>query len=160
MKNYLLYFSMLLLSLVFSCGDEGNTGPNPQGRDKYEQLSQEEKDYVERFNVTAKDIRDFPPKGKDIESYFYVFKSVAKLEDAKIFLFGETHTHALNQLWSAGVINRLIKARDVVLFEGAQAGTKVDNVAEHLATGIFAAREYEKLKAHKTYKQTNRHKQN
>lgn len=147
MIKYALLIHLILL--VSACGPHEGSSSRPS-----RQLSEQEKDYIERFNVTAKDIRDFPPQGKNIENYFYIFKSVDKLEDAKILLFGETHTHAFNQVWSAGVINRLIKNGDVVLFEGDQAGTKVDNVTEHLTTGIFAAREYEKLKAHKTYKPT------
>lgn len=158
MKIFYLMIVMTVFALS-SCGPvEVENGPRaqpvPDKLKRFDALTQVEKDYVERFNVTTKDIRDFPPKGKDIEKYFHVFKSVDKLEDAKIFFFGEEHTHALNRIWSAGVINRLIRSGDVVLFEGGKARTKVDSVAELLTTQIFAAREYEKLKSHKTYKPT------
>lgn len=151
----------IFLSFVFGpvlflcgCGPSGEADlTNTNTNDQIKNLTQEEKDYVERFNVVAKDIRDFPPKGKDIEQYFYVFKSVAKLEDAKIIFFGEIHTNAANRLWTAGTLNSLIKSGDAVLFEGYQAGSPTD-IPEQITTSIFAAREYEKLKAHKIYKPT------
>lgn len=147
---------ILLALLVFGltgCGDGTDTAL-PSDRQEFEKLSHAEKDYVERFNVAAKDIRDFPPKGKDIEKYFHIIKSVTNIDDAKILLFAETHDHAGNQLWSAGVINRMVKPKDVVLFEGAPAGTPVGDVSERISTRVFVAREYEKLKVHKTYKAT------
>jgi hypothetical protein len=147
--NY-IFANYLFLITIFIAGCGSHVEPE---NDAYKKLTQEEKDYIERFNVVAKDIRDFPPKGKNIEKYFHIFKNVSKLEDAKIIFFGEDHTNASNQLWSAGAINKLIKSGDVVLFEGAQAGTQRD-IPEEITTGIFAAREYEKLKSHKTYKPT------
>lgn len=138
------YISMLPIFL-FSLGCDLSK------EDRYKLLSQQEKDYIERFNITVKDIRDFPPEGKNIEKYFYVFKSVANIEDAKIILFGEEHTNANNKLWTAGLINKLMTANDVALFEGDQAGTRVFHLSEHFTTKIFATREYEKVKAHKQY---------
>ena len=131
--------------------DEGTSGITEDYLDRLRRYSQKQRDYIERFNAVAKEIRDFPPAGKDIEKYFHVFKNVAKLEDAQLFFFGEIHDHAFNQLWSAGAMNRLVTKKSVALFEGAQSGTKVVNIEEHISTGIFAAREYENLKAHKTY---------
>lgn len=137
MYNKILTISILYAILwISSCGESENVS---------------QQDYIERFNATVKEIRDFPPKGKDLEKYFYIIKNVPKLEDAEIFFFPETHNHALNQLWSAGALNRLVRSGDVVLFEGGHAGTPVD-VEEQISTGIFAAREYEKLKSHKPYK--------
>ncbi|USN51142.1 MAG: hypothetical protein H6731_01655 [Myxococcales bacterium] len=122
---------------------------------KFNQLSNEQKDYIERFNVILKDVRDFPPKGKDINKYFYIFKNVEKLENAKVFIFGEQHTNSANQIWSAGVINRLIKDGDAVLFEGLEPELKIDNITEFLSSLIFAARTYEKSKLDIKYKPTS-----
>lgn len=145
-----LAFTLLIVLQIASCGTETQETiekPNP-----FDQLSEEEKDYVERFNVIAKDIRDYPPRDKNIEEYFHIFKSVSALEDAKIFFLGERHTHTGNRLWSAAFINRMIKKGDVVLFEGWKAGTPVDSVVINLTTHIFAAREYEKLQSHRVYR--------
>lgn len=146
MYKYFSFSFLLAFILCFlGCADDSIDNLN---------LSPEEKDYVERFNTVAKDIRDFPPREKNIEKYFYAFKSVTNLEDAKIIFLGETHTHAANQLWSAALINRMIRQGDVVLLEGAQRGTPAGSLTEYFTTGIFAAREYEKSKSHKAYKAT------
>jgi hypothetical protein len=151
-KIQLLFLGVLLL--LASCGPEHERAgiqnqPNTQISRQY---TQEQKDYIDRFNTVVKDIRDFPPKTKNFEKYFHAFKSVTKIEDAEIIFFGETHSHSANQIWSAGLINHLLSKGDVALFEGAQSGTKVVDVAEHFTTGIFAAREFEKTKSHKGYK--------
>jgi hypothetical protein len=122
---------------------------------QYSRLSQKERDNIERFNVIANDIRDYPPLGKNIEDYFKIIKSVPNLEDAKIIFVGEVHTDSPSQIWSASLINRMIRKGDVVLFEGLQSGTPVDDVALLLISDIVGTREYEKRKSHRIYKSTS-----
>jgi len=132
--------------LFFGCGDKFDN----QSEKEFKHLSKEEKDYIERFNAKVKEIRDFPPKIKNLQKYFHIIKSVSNLEDARVIFFPERHTHELNQLWSAGALDKLVKPGDAVLFEGASVNRKFD-VEEQISTGIFAVREYEKLKSQKQY---------
>jgi hypothetical protein len=140
---------VILLSII-GCGLEREGYPDQE--QGYQNISQVQKDYIERFNVIAKDIRDFPKPGKDLEKYFYIWKSVANLDDATILIFGEHHAHSANRLWSAGVINQMVAPNDVILFEGAKGGLPVDNISEYLVTNIFAAREFEKFRLDKLTK--------
>jgi hypothetical protein len=151
---------MFLMIFAFSCEYEARlNGVHGADQDllvkQYSRLSQKEKDNIERFNVIANDIRDYPPLDKNIEDYFKIIKSVPNLEDAKIIFIGETHNDSASQIWSASLINRMIRKGDVVLFEGLKSGTPVADVALSLISDIVGAREYEKRKSHKTYKSTS-----
>lgn len=116
----------------------------PAHEDEFAQLSQNEKDYIERFNVIVKNIRDFHPiKNGVLENYFYIYKNVPDIRDAKYLLFGEWHTNSANQLWTAGVVNELITDGDMVLFEGNQGGAPVLEIDDYMLRHVFAAREYE-----------------
>lgn len=154
----LLICHIVIILLFSGCGPKDTMSDEQRRWAEFNKLSQEEKDYIERFNILIKDIQEFPPPGKDLEKYFHVFKSVTNLQDAEIFLFTETHTQPASQIWTAGAINKLIKPNDAVLFEGALANTPAGNVAELITTDIFAVREYEKYKSHKKYKATSRSK--
>lgn len=141
-------FLLLGLFVLAGCGDDPGVGervvqvPVPKPVD-YSKLSDAEIDFVERFNVTAKSIRDFPPKKDKLEKYFYIFKSVSDVKNAKYLLFGEQHNNSASQLWTAGVINELIDTGDVVLFEGSQSRNERSNITENIINDIFAAREFE-----------------
>jgi hypothetical protein len=151
---------MFLMIFAFSCEYEARlNGVHGADQDplvkQYSRLSQKEKDNIERFNVIANDIRDYPPLGKNIEDYFKIIKNVQNLEDAKIIFIGEDHTDSPSQIWSASLINRMIRKGDIVLFEGLQSGTPVDDVALQIISDIVGTREYEKRKSHRIYKPTS-----
>lgn len=129
----------LLVMIPSACGpDEGRTQPNPSA----------DKDFVDRFNVVAKDIRDFPKSKKTVEQYFNIWTTVSTWKDAKVIMFGEIHDTAANQIWSAGALNKIIREGDVILFEGGESGTPVKDVNFMIVVSIFLAREYENTKIH------------
>lgn len=156
-KLPILCLILAALTLFNGCAEEPqqvekrNYAPPPL-RLEYSELSEEEIDYIERFNVISKNIRDFPRQRKNLEKYFHIFKNVADIKDARFILFGEQHTHSASQLWTAGTINMMIEEGDTILFEGAQANTAVPHIREYITTNIFAAREYELRKTNKEYK--------
>lgn len=145
----------VLLSMLSACIDEGGTEErllSPIYRQELAKLSEDEIDFIENFNVIAKSVRDFPPEGKNIEKYFYIFKSVADIRTAKYLLFGEQHTNSAGQLWTAGTINELIERDDALLFEGNDAGIAVLELEEYILKNILAARLYELKKLPKKHK--------
>lgn len=119
----------------------------------YANLTDEQIDYIERFNVTARSIEKYPPHKAQIEKDFYIFSNVTNIKDAKYLIFAERHNNSAGQTWTAGIINELISKGDIILFEGNQAGLQVRNLTEHMITDIFAAREFELRKT--KYKPTS-----
>lgn len=111
---------------------------------EFEALTAEEKDFVARMNNNIKNIRDFLPEGEEIEKYFYVFKSVTNIEDARIIMIGDYHSHAGTRLWRAGLINKLMKRGDVVLFEGFELGDYIPEFSLQMLSEICASQEYER----------------
>lgn len=109
----------------------------------YSHLSEAEISYIERFNVTAKSIRDFPPNKEKLAKYFHIFKNVADLKDAQFLLFGEQHNNSASQLWTAGAMNELVETGSIMLFEGNQSRLPIPDIEEHVVHDIFAAREFE-----------------
>lgn len=145
---YALPISFFLIVGLCSCGLESDISDRDL---RFLKLSPEERDYVERFNILIKDIRDTPKPGKDLEKYFHIYKSTSRLEDAKILIFAERHSHSVNQVWTAGLINRMIGPEDALLFEGNLAGKSVGDVAGLLGNNILSAREFEKTKLEDSY---------
>lgn len=117
-----------------------------------QKLTKKQKDFIERFNAVAKDIRDGKANFSNVDKYFYVFKSVTNIEDADYIFIGENHTHPASQVWSASFANATLTSKDIMFFEGATAGVQINDVTRFILMDIFATREYEKYKSIKDYK--------
>lgn len=134
---------------MFSCAPDLDNPAHNQGGQQRDR-PQEDREFIERFNTIARDIRDLSKPYKDLDAFlakhFYIWKNVSRVEDAQVILFGETHTDSASQMVTAGAINRLIKPSDVVLLEGNQAKTEVKDLSLYLTANIFTAREFEKYK--------------
>lgn len=157
------YLLLILLWLhIFSCAPDLDNPAHNQGDQQRDHLPQEDREFIERFNTIARDIRDLSKPYKDLDKllakHFYIWKNVSRVEDAQVIFFGETHTHSASQMVTAGAINRLIKPSDIVLLEGYQAKTEVKDLSLYLTANIFTAREFEKYKdtAGIEYKATSR----
>lgn len=127
----------LIMMLTSACGPEDEKKLDAASADK---------DFVDRFNVVARDIRDFPKSKKSVEQYFNIWTTASTWKDAKVIMFGEQHDFAANQIWSAGALNKVIKEGDVVLFEGCQSGTAIGDITSAIVRRIFVAREFENIK--------------
>lgn len=127
----------LIMMLTSACGPEDEKKLDAASADK---------DFVDRFNVVARDIRDFPKSKKSVEQYFNIWTTASTWKDAKVIMFGEKHNKAANQIWSAGALNKVIKEGDVVLFEGCQSGTAIGDITSAIVRRIFVAREFENIK--------------
>ncbi len=83
----------------------------------------------------------------NVENYaqaFSVAGSVRSFPEARIILFGESHTDEKGKLAIAVMLQNLVKPGDIVLFEGGQAGT-VAHCASSNIVPIQAALHWRKI---------------
>lgn len=148
--------SLLLLCFLFlhtACSKNNYKNPiksnGSNNKDHYDAqitisvLNQDDLWFIKQFNACAADIKNFKFNEENIGDYFYVFKNVNHITDAKFILVGESHTDAKSQLWNARLINSLISKRDIVLFEGDQVGTKIKNLGQYIIIDLLATRIFE-----------------